>query len=89
MTPETNIIHCQNCRKKYEVNNKQYLKELQLKPFFCKGNCERLFHFNEKWKAKEHWNKPKPLTGKSSECIDRDFFRKKYGIKSKYKVVRG
>lgn len=91
-------------REKYKKDNPpKYIPEercLECKNYFTphnfsRGLCSKMCSeknkirkANEDWKNKIYDDTPKPLTGKS-DIVAYSFFRKKYCVKSKYKVCRG
>jgi hypothetical protein len=82
---EKNIeqIRCIECQNYFTPHSNSY--------GLCSEICYRknvLKKENEVWKDKVYDGTPKPLKGNST-AVAYSFFRKKYGVKSKYRVCRG
>jgi hypothetical protein len=76
-------IKCIECQNYFTPHSHSY--------GLCSEICSRknvLKKENEVWKDKAYDGTPKPLKG-NSQAVAYSFFRKKYGVKNKFKACRG
>lgn len=76
MMDDSRCITCKNCQKNYRIEKEYELRKFENNPFFCNPMCKKTFEANQRWISNEYDPTPKSLTGKSSERIDRAFFKK-------------